>query len=75
MMHHSLKPLGVEKRMATNTVNLDALIKRDDFAADTEQVGGNPRANISIQDLDGGFFSADLRKPDFQRETTHWNPQ
>lgn len=61
--------------MATNTVNLDALIERDDFAADAEHVGGNPRNNISIPDLDGGFFSGDLRKPDFQRETTHWTPQ
>lgn len=61
--------------MATNTVNLDALIARDDFAAIEGQVGGNPRTNISITDLDGGFFATDLRKPDFQRETTHWSPQ
>lgn len=61
--------------MATNTVNLDALILRADFAADTEQTGGNPRGDISLTDLDRGFFSSDLRKPDFQRETTHWSPQ
>lgn len=61
--------------MPTNTVNLDALIRREDFAADADHIGGNPRTNISIPDLDGGFFSGDLRKPDFQRETTHWTPQ
>lgn len=61
--------------MAGNTVNLDALIVRADFAADTDRTGGNPRADISITDLDRGFFSSDLRKPDFQRETTQWSPQ
>ncbi|MEX4007442.1 HNH endonuclease family protein [Neoaquamicrobium sediminum] len=61
--------------MATNTVNLDALILRADFATDTDQTGGNPRGDISLTDLDRGFFSSDLRKPDFQRETTHWSPQ
>lgn len=61
--------------MAANTVNLDALIERSDFAADAQETGGNPRANISLTDLDQGFFSTGLRKPDFQRETTHWKPQ
>ncbi|MCH9049567.1 MAG: DUF262 domain-containing protein [Proteobacteria bacterium] len=61
--------------MATNSVNLDALVPRDDFELEAESIGGNPRSNIAISDLDSGFFSSALRKPDFQRETTYWNPE
>ena len=64
-----------EKKMATNTVSLDALIPRDDLAAESEKVGGQPRGTIAITDLDSGFFANSLRKPDFQRETSHWSPQ
>ena len=62
--------------MAGSTVNLDALIPRDDFGAPSGQAGGSPRSTISISDLaKNGFFQSSLRKPDFQRETTHWTPQ
>jgi hypothetical protein len=65
----------MEKRMPGTTVNLDALIPREDFAAETEQAGGSPRTTISVPDLTvSGFFQNNLRKPDFQRETTHWSP-
>lgn len=61
--------------MAANTVNLDALIPRDDFGADATNAGGSPRNTISVSDLaKNGFFQNNLRKPDFQRETTHWTP-
>lgn len=61
--------------MAANTVNLDALIRRADFAAELTQTsaGGQPRQTLSLSDLaSGGFFQNSLRKPDFQRETTNW---
>ena len=74
-MDHPNKPFGVEKRMSSNAVNLDALIPRDDFAVDVAVAGGNPRGTISILDLDGGFFAGSLRKPDFQRETAYWSAQ
>lgn len=61
--------------MAANTVNLDALIPRDDFVASDAQAGGSPRNTIAVSDLaKNGFFQNNLRKPDFQRETTHWTP-
>jgi len=61
--------------VAANTVNLDALIPRDDFVASAAQAGGSPRNTIAVSDLaKNGFFQNNLRKPDFQRETTHWTP-
>ena len=61
--------------MAAKTVNLDALIVRDDFASEAPNAGGNPRPAISLSELGtNSFFRHSLRKPDFQRETTHWTP-
>lgn len=61
--------------MAAHTVNLDALIPRDDFVSIATQTGGTPRGTISVSDLEQKrFFQNSLRKPDFQRETTHWSP-
>ena len=58
-------------------VNLDAMIKREDFALDDgntasfDQVG-----TISVRDFgQAGFLAPSLRKPDFQRETNHWAPE
>lgn len=74
-MNPALKPFGVERRMPAKTVNLDALIPREDFVADDTNAGGQPRQTLSLSDLDrNGFFQNSLRKPDFQRETTHWTP-
>lgn len=62
--------------MAANTVNLDALIPREDFAADSGPPRGNPTGTISIGQLaDDSFLVQSLRKPDFQRETSNWTPQ
>ena len=60
--------------MATQTVNLDALIPRDDFVSENTEAGGTPRTTLGISDLESGFFDGIMRKPDFQRETTHWKP-
>ena len=56
-----------------NLVNLDAMIKREDFAAgDGENSTFETINNISVRDLvSGGFTMPILRKPDFQRETNH----
>ncbi|EGA3294448.1 hypothetical protein H5L73_004733, partial [Salmonella enterica] len=54
-------------------VNLDAMIKRADFAAETDDETTFDTINsISVRDLND--FTAILRKPDFQRETNHWSP-
>ena len=57
-------------------VNLDAMIRREDFARESKE---EPRSD-SIRELNLSNFLADaairrqLRKPDFQRETNHWTP-
>lgn len=60
-----------------NLVNLDAMIKREDFAAgEGENSTFETINNISVRDLvSGGFTMPILRKPDFQRETNHWTPE
>ncbi len=64
-----------EQKMPANTVNLDAMIVRDDMAIESVSASSaQSRTTMSILDLDGGFFATGLRKPDFQRETTHWGP-
>ncbi|MBO6604417.1 MAG: DUF262 domain-containing protein [Roseicyclus sp.] len=69
-------PFALESRMAGVTVNLDALIPREDFESDGGTAGGRLRDTISLSDLEeSGFFHPLLRKPDFQRETTHWKPE
>lgn len=62
--------------MATNVVNLDALIPREDFFVEGggERPGGTGQERIDIHHLDNHFFSTRLRKPDFQRETADWSP-
>lgn len=55
-------------------VNLDAHIPREDFEAVHD--GDAPVSQtIDIKHLEAGeFFYQALRKPDFQRETTEWDP-
>lgn len=67
-------PLGLN--MATNLVNLDALIRRDDFEiTDTTLPSSQKTQTLQIRDLEPRvFFYGALRKPDFQRETANWNP-
>lgn len=64
---------GAEE-MASNVVNLDALIPREDFVVTTQGGNTNQLDRISVVHLEGPFFGPDLRKPDFQRETIQWTP-
>lgn len=60
----------------SNLVNLDAMIKREDFATSSvEEESFDNVTTISIRDFTkGGLLGPILRKPDFQRETNHWSP-
>ena len=60
-----------------NLVNLDAMIKREDFAkVEPSNNMFDSITSISIRDFtDGGLVGLSLRKPDFQRETNHWDPE
>jgi hypothetical protein len=62
--------------LRSNLVNLDAMIKREDFAtSDIDSQTFELVATISTRDFTpGGLIGANLRKPDFQRETNHWSP-
>lgn len=62
--------------MAT-TVNLDALIPREDFLASVGvDAGAAGKSEASRTDLTKGeSFYLTLRKPDFQRETAAWTPE
>lgn len=59
-----------------NLVNLDAMIKRADFASDeSSESSFETVSTISVRDFTkGGLIGPSLRKPDFQRETNHWSP-
>lgn len=59
--------------MAT-IVNLDAMIPRADIFVDTDPVVGAPVDKITIHHLEH-LFASQLRKPDFQRETSNWTPR
>lgn len=65
--------------MATrkNLVNLDAMLKRADFATEKSDSASFEKFNsIPARDLASGApIAALLRKPDFQRETNHWTPE
>jgi len=55
-------------------VNLDALIPREDFEVDENQIPGKKKETISIEDIKSdSFFFINVRKPDFQRETNEWD--
>ncbi|MFF3832553.1 HNH endonuclease family protein [Streptomyces sp. NPDC002458] len=59
-----------------NMVNLDALIKREDFEL-VGEVEDSPTGIQSIRATDlalDGLVYHTLRKPDFQRETANWTP-
>jgi hypothetical protein len=61
--------------MATNVVNLDALIPREDFEV-IPQKEWRRTDTVRVTDLhENAFFYTALRKPDFQRETANWSPQ
>lgn len=58
------------------TANLDALIPREDFEVKEEQTQSLRVQTIGIRDLERDcIWYCLLRKPDFQRETSEWDPQ
>jgi hypothetical protein len=62
--------------MATHRVNLDALIKRQDFETGVVStiMGENPVFKLDELESRKTFFGL-LRKPDFQRTTNNWSPE
>lgn len=61
----------------SNFVNLDAMVKREDFSKESANVSSfETFNNIPARDLENGRpIVTFLRKPDFQRETNHWAPE
>lgn len=56
-------------------VNLDAMIRREDFGIAGEEYTLDLFKDFPISNLEQGSpISRLLRKPDFQRETNHWTP-
>jgi len=56
--------------------NLDALIPREDFEVKAEIAQSQSIQAIQIRDLErDSFLYYQLRKPDFQRETSEWDPR
>lgn len=56
-------------------VNLDAMIRREDFAAEESDYTLQLFTSFPITNLDDASpVMRLLRKPDFQRETNHWSP-
>jgi hypothetical protein len=63
--------------MPTHKVNLDALIKREDFESGIAVASiSGPEPVFKVEELsaDRLYFSV-LRKPDFQRPTNNWTPE
>src|SRR5205085_12174774 len=62
--------------MPTHKVNLDALIKRQDFESGVVSTiqGENPVFKLDELEQRKTFFTL-LRKPDFQRTTNNWSPE
>ncbi|UOG17747.1 DUF262 domain-containing protein [Acinetobacter sp. PK01] len=61
----------------SNLVNLDAMIKREDFAEESpDNTSFENFHSIPARELETGKpIISLLRKPDFQRETNHWSPE
>jgi len=56
------------------SVNLDALIPREDFEVFTDKDDAPVSQTIGVRNLERrDFFYLALRKPDFQRETSEWD--
>src|SRR5579863_360729 len=65
-----------EEAMPTHKVNLDALIKREDFETGGADGVGGKEPIFKVEELsnDRMYFRL-LRKPDFQRPTNNWTPE
>jgi hypothetical protein len=62
--------------MPTHKVNLDSLIKREDFETGGADGVGGKEPIFKVEELshDRMYFTV-LRKPDFQRTTNNWTPE
>ncbi len=63
--------------MPVHLVNLDALIRREDFEAksDPQQQPSQLGLTLKVNELEATSLTyLTLRKPDFQRETASWEP-
>lgn len=59
----------------SSQVNMDALIPREDLEIKFSKQLGQNTPSVYINALKkGDFFLENLRKPDFQRETSEWTP-
>lgn len=57
-------------------VTLDAMIPREDFGRESDQVVVNLFGDFPISHLNQESpYIKSIRKPDFQRETNHWSPE
>src|SRR5687768_7987556 len=63
--------------MPVHYANLDALIRREDFEITSEALQHSSlTVTLRASDLeDKSFLYQVLRKPDFQRETSNWDPE
>ena len=65
-----------EREPMPQRVTLDAMIPREDFARESDQVLVNLVGDFPISHLDQNSpYIRLIRKPDFQRETNHWSPE
>ncbi|RWC36493.1 MAG: DUF262 domain-containing protein [Mesorhizobium sp.] len=66
--------LGIGRDKMAESVVLDAMIMRDDFAVQGPKLESSESIRtLSIENLTAsGMIVPLLRKPDFQRETNHW---
>ena len=62
--------------MAANKVNLDAMIPRADFSVVKGVTSSSDKiSSLGVEQLSSSsLIIKNMRKPDFQRETTHWTP-
>ena len=61
----------------SKNVNLDSMLPREDFNIIGDITAStNNLLSLGIRDLEkSSLIRPHLRKPDFQRETNHWNPE
>ncbi|HZR47814.1 MAG TPA: DUF262 domain-containing protein, partial [Candidatus Manganitrophaceae bacterium] len=80
-----MRPVSVKSRInlwgtivPTHYVNLDAVIRREDFEVETETISTPAQlaSTMQVSQLEAGsLVYSVLRKPDFQRETSNWEPE
>ena len=75
-LNDTLENYCVREAVCPANVNLDALIPREDFLIEPTGTEAPEKGSIQISELeDNAFFFGAVRKPDFQRETSEWEPK